>query len=594
MVMRAREMQAWLKAFAQKRIRRFRRRHRHLSGTSDLSLWHDSAYRLPVPALHTALGIDERRADQVASYLVDEDVVAPEHMRTPVPIGYEALLRVHTPELIESLQRPEALARILGVDPHEVRPVEILQTSRLACGATLAAAREVLGKEGPRHSLNLLGGFHHAAPDRASGLCFVNDIAVAVNELRRDGWDGMVAIIDVDAHPPDGTAACLANDPKTWIGSLSGADWGLLEGVDQTLIAGANDGAYLHALRALLRRMPKADLCFVIAGGDVLASDRLGDVNLTLNGARRRDLAVFEAVAHTPTVWLPGGGYSALAWQVLAGTALVITERTLDPIGAVDPLHTRFARMAARMNPSSLGASIEPDFDDVLIDLGMAPRQPRLLGYYTTEGIEHALARYGLIEVLKRRGFHEARVSIDKHNGYDRARLFAHKHGREHMLVEMLVKRDELDGLPVLYVEWLTLRDPTRSHRGPRFPGQDHPGLGLAREIGELLMQMGRRLDMRGVAFRPAWYHSAFAGRHHCRFHDPERHARFRALRRDTRGMGLREVSTALADGRVELNGEAYEWEADPMVHWLSDPPEQPKADDSAYRFLVKSPQPES
>src|SRR5262249_37124156 len=154
-------------------------------------------------------------------------------------------------------------------------------------------------------------------PARGGGLCPVNDIAVAVAALRADGFAGQVCVIDLDAHPPDGTAECLGGDGRAWIGSLSASDWGAVAGADEgPLPDGCSDPAYVHALRRLLARMPRPALAFVIAGGDVLAGDRMGRLGLTLDGARRRDLAVHAALEGVPAVWLPGGGYHDDAWKV--------------------------------------------------------------------------------------------------------------------------------------------------------------------------------------------------------------------------------------------------------------------------------------
>ena len=75
---------------------------------------------------------------------------------------------------------------------------------------------------------------------------------------------------------------------------------------------GAGDGQYLRALEALLARMPRPKLAFVLAGGDVLAGDRLGRLALSIEGARKRDLKVARALTGVGSVWLPAGGYSAL------------------------------------------------------------------------------------------------------------------------------------------------------------------------------------------------------------------------------------------------------------------------------------------
>src|ERR671922_1761563 len=224
----------------------------------DFAVWYDPRYRLPLPSLEARTGFDARRADVVAWFLVESGAVPASRIRRPVRIGYEDLARVHSPELLDSLHRAETLAHIFSVDPADVRPEEVMATIRLACGATLQAARSCLRhrpREVARRELNLSCGFHHAGIRRAGGFCAVNDVAVAIAALRHDGFSGRVAILDFDAHPPDGTAECLRSDGDVWIGSVSGSSWGPLPGVDETVLEGAGDADYLRALDGLLKRM---------------------------------------------------------------------------------------------------------------------------------------------------------------------------------------------------------------------------------------------------------------------------------------------------------------------------------------------------
>jgi hypothetical protein len=109
----------------------------------------------------------------------------------------------------------------------------------------------------------------------------------AIAAVRADGFSGRVLVLDLDAHPPDGLAACLAGDPSCFIGSISGSDWGPLPGVDETVLPErAGDSAYLSALDALLARMPEGELAFVLVGGDVLATDPVGRVRAARDRGR--------------------------------------------------------------------------------------------------------------------------------------------------------------------------------------------------------------------------------------------------------------------------------------------------------------------
>lgn len=543
-----------------------------------LVVWYHPDFRIPISGVENA-GIEPRRADFAAWYLMHRGGIRTQDLRTPERVSYADLARVHSADLLESLTTPESLGRIFAVDPSDIRVDEVLSSMRLGCGATVEAARETL-RTGVA-ALNLHGGFHHAGPIRAGGFCPFNDIAVAIAVVRAEGFTGQVVILDTDAHPPDGIAECVAIDPRVWVGSISGADWGPLQEVDEVLLPkGTGDDGYLEALEGLLERMPKPKLAFVIAGGDVILGDRLGNLALSLDGARRRDLAIARALEGIPQVWVPGGGYNRDSWRTLAGTGLALSRRSRRPIpDDYDPLRARYIWLS-RALPAEKLTGKDDDFGISLEDLSplFARRGPmRLLGYYTAEGLEYALFRYGILEHLQRLGYGPFRVELERTDTGDRTRLIGLADGEEHVLVECLLDKKRIGDGMFLFVNWTTLRNPRAkfSERRPPLPGQDAPGLGLAREASQLYALMARRLHLDGVAFRPAWYHMAYSARHHCRFADPARQGRWEAMLRDLKGVPLLEATVAVAEGRVRLNGEPYTWEADDMIHWLSREPEQ-------------------
>ncbi len=554
----------WLRRVLNGAIRAARRR--------PFSIWYHPDYRLPAASIQVSTGLEPRRADFVWCYLYDVGLADSRLQRKPSRVSYEDLARVHSADLLESLHDREQLAKIFAIDSSDVRVDEVLRTVRRACAGTIGAAREVLRSGHP--ALNLLGGFHHAGPNRAAGLCPVNDLAVAVAVLRQEGFSGRVAVLDLDAHPPDGTAECLARDPAAWIGSISGCDWGALPGVDEIhLPAGSGDAAYLESLQQLLARRPEASLAFVLAGGDVLSEDRSGGLGLSLAGAVERDVLVAQALRLVPTVWLPGGGYSKLAWKALAGTASVLAlGRAQLPPATYDPMHRLYASKAGALSVSRLTGGFELSTEDVLADLGYPQaRNFRLLGFYTAEGVEYALSRYGVFSHLRRLGYGKFRVDLDRHEPGDRLRVFAQFEGTELLLIECVVEKLSVEDKRALYVHWLTLRDPRGGFSDDRLdlPGQEQPGLGLAPEAGQLLERTAARLGLDGVAFRPAWLHTAHAASQAgLRFLDSARQGRYEALLRDLSDLSLRDASVAISAGRVTLNGERYDWEADLMVSW--------------------------
>jgi acetoin utilization deacetylase AcuC-like enzyme len=552
-----------------------------LARRREVPVFYHPAYRLPLAGLEASMGVEPRRADFVIWYLLQSGAISASQLRTPQRVTYADLARVHTASLIDSLGRPETLGSIYAVDPSDVPVDETLNTVRLACGGTLGAAKAALEIRGP--SVNLLGGFHHAGPDKIYGMCPVNDIAVSLAALRSEGFSGKAAVIDLDAHPPDGTAACFQGDPQVWIGSLSGSHWAPLLGVDETVLrANCSDGEYLEALLALLTRMPTPSLAFVIAGGDVLAGDSLGKLGLSLDGVRRRDLILAEVLEGFPSVWLPGGGYHRHAWKALAGTVCALTSRSRKPIPEhFDPLSARYAQIWQSFGRERPGEALSFSSEDVEETLHLAANErPLLLGYFTAERLEMMLHHCGILEHLQRLGYSHFRVEVDAASPGDRMRLFGESEGARHPLMEAVLEKRRVAGLDVLYVHWLTLRNPRaqfNDHR-PQLPGQEMPGLGLAREAEETLDRMARQLGLQGVVYRPAWYHMAYAARHRFRFIDPRRQGRFEAVLRDLGKVPLREATLAFAQNRVRMNGAPYAWEADEMICWPGEHPEDRRA----------------
>ncbi len=187
----------------------------------------------------------------------------------------------------------------------------LVQRTLSSVGSTLAASRVALetGWGG-----GLAGGTHHAFRDAGSGFCIFNDMAIAIAVLRAESRLGRVAIVDLDVHQGDGTAALFADDPETLTISLHGRNnfpfRKQQSKVDIEFEDGATDEIYLPEVARVLDRVRgfAPDLVYFQSGVDGLATDRLGKLALTHAGLRRRDAMVL-ALPY-PLVIVMGGGYS--------------------------------------------------------------------------------------------------------------------------------------------------------------------------------------------------------------------------------------------------------------------------------------------
>jgi acetoin utilization deacetylase AcuC-like enzyme len=181
----------------------------------------------------------------------------------------------------------------------------------------LLAARAAL-----EHGLagNLAGGTHHAFADHGEGFCVLNDVAIAVRKLQAERSIERAAVIDLDVHQGNGTAAIFEAADEVFTFSMHGErNYPLAKmrsNLDVPLRDGVGDDEYLELLQRYLPTVlatAKLDIVFYLAGVDVAAGDRYGKLSLTEEGIRRRDRWVIEAVRSggVPLCIVLAGGYAA-------------------------------------------------------------------------------------------------------------------------------------------------------------------------------------------------------------------------------------------------------------------------------------------
>jgi len=99
----------------------------------------------------------------------------------------------------------------------------LVDRSLASAGSTLQCAFDVLLNGAGDIAGGLSGGTHHAFRAEGSGFCVFNDIAIAILALRKAGLASRAAVIDLDVHQGDGTAAIFAGDPHVFTFSMHGA-----------------------------------------------------------------------------------------------------------------------------------------------------------------------------------------------------------------------------------------------------------------------------------------------------------------------------------------------------------------------------------
>lgn len=164
---------------------------------------------------------------------------------------------------------------------------------------------------------------HHALRAAANGFCFFNNASIAAQHLAAHG---RVAILDVDAHAPNGTQdifyarsdvmlASLHVDPADYppyfLGQASETGTGDGEGTTRNIILapGSDTPQILGALDGALTAIDTFDPAYLVVslGFDMAGDDPLSVVDLTGDGFT--EMARRIAGLARPTVLVQEGGY---------------------------------------------------------------------------------------------------------------------------------------------------------------------------------------------------------------------------------------------------------------------------------------------
>ena len=247
--------------------------------------------------------------------LVRTRFAAPENFVEPEPASDEDILLAHEAQWVDKLRHGTLTYNdILTLEiPYSQEMVEAFW---LTAGGTLMAARQALaGGVG----FNIGGGFHHAFPGHGEGFCAINDMAVAIRRLQKDGAIRRAMVVDCDVHHGNGTAAIFAGDPSVFTLSIHQFNNYPTEkppsSLDIHLADGIGDAEYLHRLGNGYRAafsMFKPELVMYVAGADPFQEDQLGGLSLTFDGLMERDrLVIWTALTHhVPVAIVLAGGYA--------------------------------------------------------------------------------------------------------------------------------------------------------------------------------------------------------------------------------------------------------------------------------------------
>ena len=271
-----------------------------------------------------------RKYSMVLDRLIAEGAARAADVLEPEVPSRETLALVHASAYLDDLERLNHSARTIVSELPLTAAIVTAYT--LAAAGTTLAARHALRQGAAVH---LGGGFHHAFAEHAEGFCYVNDLAVAIRVLQREGVITRAAVVDLDVHQGNGTAHIFEGDDTVFTLSVhQEANYPMPKmrsDLDVGLPDGTGDAEYLARLDPALERVwaARPEIVLYQAGADPYRDDQLGGLALTVDGLEARDRRVLEGCAARgiPAVVTLGGGYARRG------------EDTVE-------IHTRTARIA--------------------------------------------------------------------------------------------------------------------------------------------------------------------------------------------------------------------------------------------------------
>lgn len=227
----------------------------------------------------------------------------------------EHILSVHTQDYYQDLKQltlDKKAARKIGFPLSNI----LVQREIIIADGTIKASEYAL-KHGI--AMNIAGGTHHAFTNRGEAFCLLNDQAIGARYLQQKKLASKILIVDLDVHQGNGTAEIFKNDASVFTFSMHGkGNYPFkkeISDLDIALENDANDETYLNLLHETLPRLIKQeqpDFIYYLCGVDVIATDKLGKLGMTLDGCKQRDQYVLETckTANIPVMCSMGGGYS--------------------------------------------------------------------------------------------------------------------------------------------------------------------------------------------------------------------------------------------------------------------------------------------
>lgn len=253
--------------------------------------------------------------DLLPQQLIYEGTCTEENFFEPKIPNNKHFFSVHDPEYFFNLLNitlSQKEARKIGFPLSEV----LVAREMIIADGTIKASKFGL-KNGI--AMNIAGGTHHAFKGHGEAFCLLNDQAIAAQYLLDKKLVDRILIVDLDVHQGNGTAEIFQSNPNVFTFSMHGQKnypfHKEQSDLDIALEDDCNDADFLRILKKVLPDLiakTRPDFIFYLCGVDVLKTDKLGRLGLTVAGCKQRDVFVLELCKknNIPVQCSMGGGYS--------------------------------------------------------------------------------------------------------------------------------------------------------------------------------------------------------------------------------------------------------------------------------------------
>ena len=273
--------------------------------------YHES-YKLDLPKGHR---FPMEKYKLLPNELINQGISKETDFFSPYPPELNCVTQVHDKDYVLKLKS-------LKLTKPEIRKIgfplskELIDREFLIAGGTVIGANKALTC---KISMNIAGGTHHSFSDRGEGFCLLNDQAIAAKYLLKNHTINKILIIDLDVHQGNGTASIFKSNDQVFTFSMHGDKNFPFKKEKSDLDIGLKDNTtdieYLTILKKtlpLLIKKVKPNFIFYLSGVDVIKTDKLGRLSLTLEGCKNRDKFVFSLCKkeNIPVQCSMGGGYS--------------------------------------------------------------------------------------------------------------------------------------------------------------------------------------------------------------------------------------------------------------------------------------------